>query len=234
MILQVKHLPSHFKPYPFKSFKLHAINFKQAMELGANPSMADIRKLLAELTDGAIDVSLLVPIDMKYLIAMLAFQASPNQAWTLSLKCPHCGDSHTKQITAKDFPDVPGFDENDPYPLTIDDGKHVYSLGYAKAEDIEGMDLSSDPLAVIRAHILAVDGKAEGIQEALDSIEDFGIIGTMVEAIKKYFQVETYSEMECPACHKTYRVPLSAVEVTQYTPFRDSEAIGKYKVNFRL
>lgn len=234
MILHVQHLPSHFKPYPFKSFKMRAINFKQAMELGAKPSMADIRKLIGELTSGEIDVSLLVPIDLKYLIAMLAFQASPNQVWSLSLKCPHCGDSHVKQLTAKDFPAIPTLEEKDPYPLTIDDGKHVYSLGYAKAEDIEGLTLDADPLAVIKAHILAVDGKTEGIQEALEGIEDFGVIGTMVETIKKYFQVETYSEMECPACKKTYRVPLSAVEVTQYTPFRDTETAGKYKVNFRL
>lgn len=233
MKLNVTSLPSHFKPYPFKSFRMDAINFKQSQDLGPKPGLEDIRKVIGELTHSEIDVNLLVPIDLKYLIASLAFNAYPKQSWTLNLQCPHCKHAHVKVITMKDFPPIPSFEEDDPYPLTIDDGKHVFSLGYAKADITEKLD-DIHPLDLVKAHIVAVDGKAEGIDEALASIEDFGVINLMVKAIKKYFQVETYAEMECPECKKKYRVALSAVEVTQYTPFRDSQEVGEYKTNFRL
>ena len=46
MITPINNLPSRFKPYPFKSFKLRAISVKQAMDLGANPTLEDIQKLI--------------------------------------------------------------------------------------------------------------------------------------------------------------------------------------------
>lgn len=234
MNMQITQLPSHFKPYPFKSFRMDAINFKQSQELGSNPSLEDIRKLIAELTHGQIDTSVLVPIDLRYLIATLAFHAFPNQTWNLSLTCPHCQKSHVKAIHMQDFPAIPSLEEEDVYPLTIDDGKHVYALGYAKAADLESVNKDTSPLDLIRAHLLSVDGKTEGIVEALESIEDFRVIGLMVKTIRKYFAAETYAEMQCPHCEKSYLVPLSAVEVTQFTPFRDPEEVGEYKTNFRL
>ena len=234
MILNVTSLPSHFKPYPFKSFRMDAINFEQSQRLGSDPSLKDIRELIGELTHDSIDKNLLVPIDLKYLIASLAFHAFPNQVWTLPLKCPYCGHTHSKPIRMSDFPPVPSLEESDEYPLTVDDGKHVFALGYASVEEVEKLDENTPPLDLIKAHLVSVDGKTEGMVEALKSIEDFGIINLMVKAIRKYFQVETYASMQCPKCEKTYRVPLSAVEVTQYTPFRDTEAAGTYKTNFRL
>jgi len=235
MKLTVTSLPSHFKPYPFKSFRMDAIDFDQSQELGADPSLEDIRRLVKALTHDEIDTSLLVPIDLKYLIAMLAFHAFPNQTWTLSLKCPHCNDTHTKVLTMKDFPPIPSFEDSDPYPLTIDDGRHVFALGYAKTDFVENID-KVNPKELIQAHIISVDGSEDpgAISKALGEITDFGVISVMLQAIKKYFQVETYAEMECPKCKEKYRVKLSAVEVTQYTPFRDAEAAGKYKTNFRL
>lgn len=234
MKLNITSLPSHFKPYPFKSFRMDAINFDQSQALGSDPSLEDVRKLIGELTHGEIDVKLLVPIDLKYLIASLAFHAFPNQVWTLRLKCPHCGHAHSKPIKASDFPPIPSLEEDDEYPLTIDDGKHVYALGYASVEDVEKINDTTPPIELIKAHLVSVDGKAEGMVEALKSIEDFGVIGLMQKAIRKYFQTETYADMQCPKCEKTYKVPLSAVEVTQYTPFRDTGASGEYKTNFRL
>lgn len=234
MVLQVTQLPSHFKPYPFKSFRMDAINFKQSQALGSNPSTEDQRKLIAELTHGSIDTSLLVPIDIHYLIATLAFHAFPNQTWTLNLVCPHCEKSQVKSIKMQDFPPIPSLEEEDAYPLTIDDGKHVFALGYAKAEDLEQINKDTSPMDLVRAHLVSVDGKTEGMVEALESIEDFGVVGLMVKAIRKYFAAETYAEMKCPHCGKSYSVPLSAVEVTQFTPFRDPEEVGEYKTNFRL
>lgn len=234
MKLNITSLPSHFKPYPFKSFRMDAINFDQSQALGSDPSLEDIRKLIGELTGDSIDVKLLVPIDLKYLIASLAFHAFPSQTWTLRLKCPYCQHSHVKVLKFDDFPPIPSFEEGDEYPLTIDDGKHVYALGYASVEDVEKIDENTPPLELIKAHLVSVDGKTEGMVEALKSIEDFGVVNLMVRAIRKYFQTETYADMQCPKCEKSYKVPLSAVEVTQYTPFRESEEAGKYKTNFRL
>ena len=234
MKLNVTSLPSHFKPYPFKSFRMDAINFDQSQELGADPSLEDIRELIGKLCHDSIDVKLLVPIDLKYLIASLAFHAYPTQVWTLRLKCPYCSHVHTKPIKMSDFPPVPSFEESDEYPLTIDDGKHVYALGYASVEDVAKINDDTPPLDLIKAHLVSVDGKQEGMVEALKSIEDFGVIGLMLKVIRKYFKTETYADMQCPECKKVYRVPLSAVEVTQYTPFRDPEAVGEYKTNFRL
>ena len=234
MIIPVNNLPSRFKPYPFKSFKLKAISVKQALELGPSPSLEDITKLIQELAGDEIDASLLVPIDLKFLVATLAFQAYPNQSWTLNLACPHCGKPFKKAVTIKDFPPVPSLEESDPYPLTIDDGKHVYELGYASVQSLKDISDESDYMQILAAHVKAVDGKSDNVREALLDIEDFGILSLMVQAIKKYFSTETYATYTCPECKKDFRVPLSAVEVTQFTPFLDQEAPGKYKVNFRL
>lgn len=234
MIIPVNNLPSRFKPYPFKSFKLKAISVKQALELGPSPSLEDIQKLIQELAGDEIDASLLVPIDLKFLVATLAFQAYPNQSWMLNLACPHCEKPFRKAVTIKDFPPVPSLEESDPYPLTIDDGKHVYELGYASVQSLKDISDESDYMQILAAHVKAVDGKADNVREALLDIEDFGILSLMVQAIKKYFSTETYATYTCPECKKDFRVPLSAVEVTQFTPFLDQEAPGKYKVNFRL
>lgn len=234
MIIPVNNLPSRFKPYPFKSFKLKAISVKQALELGPSPSLEDITKLIQELAGDEIDASLLVPIDLKFLVATLAFQAYPNQSWTLNLACPHCGKPFKKAVTIKDFPPVPSLEESDPYPLTIDDGKHVYELGYASVQSLKDISDESDYMQILAAHVKAVDGKSDNVRDALLDIEDFGILSLMVQAIKKYFSTETYATYTCPECKKDFRVPLSAVEVTQFTPFLDQEAPSKYKVNFRL
>ena len=154
MLIPVNMLPSNFKPYPFKSFKMKALTVKQALDLGKSPSLEDLTKLIQTLTDDEIDASLLVPIDLKYLVAMLAFHAYPKQSWTLTLTCPHCKDVHTKTITIKDFPPVPSLEDKDPYPLTIDDGTHIYELGYAPASKLEmlGKDGDTDYLKLIAAH----------------------------------------------------------------------------------
>lgn len=235
MIIPVTKLPSNFKPYSFKSFKMKAINAQQAIDLGTNPSLTDIRKLIQTLVDDEIDASVLVPIDIKYLLAMLAFHAYPQQTWTLNLTCPECGHNHKKVIRIEDFPPVPSLEDNDPYPLTIDDGKHVYELGYATVDALEAIDTNNAAnIDVIAAHIISIDGDKENIKEKLLGIEDFGILGLMYQAILKFFQVETYAEFQCPKCGKPYKVAMSAVEVTQYTPFLDKETTSRYKTNFRI
>lgn len=249
MIIPVNKLPSNFKPYPFKSFKIKAMTLQQAIDLGKDPSLKDIVNLIQTLANDEIDASLLVPVDVKYLLAMLAFHAFPKQSWTLDLVCPHCGEKHKKSITMKDFPPVPSLEDSDPYPLTIDDGTHVYAIGYPTIEALDTMmdkmqdtkgttDISvestADYLDVVEPYIQSIDGSKDGIREKLLTIEDFGVLSVMVEAIQKYFVEDTYSEFECPKCKEKYRVPLSAVEVTQYTPFPDKTTAGKYKTNFRL
>lgn len=235
MIIPVNKLPSNFKPYPFKSFKMKALSVKQALALGPKPTVPEITDLIQELTGDEIDAKLLVPIDVKYLLAMLAFHAYPKQSWTLPLTCPECGKAHTRTVTMKDFPPIPSLTDDDPYPLTIDDGKHVYELGYASVDAISKIDMDkADYLELIAAHTLTIDGSKENIKETLLEIEDFGVLSTMVQAIHKFFQEETYSEFKCPECGKPYKVAMSAVEVTQYTPFHDTKTAGGYKTNFRL
>lgn len=236
MKLTVDSLPSHFKPYTFKSFRMDAINFDQSQKLGAKPSIEDCRAIIGELTHGEIDVAQLVPLDIKYLIASLAFHAFPKQAWTLNLNCPYCQHRHSRVLKITDFPPIPSLEEDDPYPLKVDDGTHVFELGYAKAEDVEKFTEQTPARELIRAHLVAVDGKTdeEYMLEALGSVTNFEVIGVMVKAILKYFKTDTYSEQVCPKCNKTYKVPLSAVEVTQYTPFREPEETSRYKINFRL
>ena len=90
MIIPVTSLPSNFKPYKFKSFKMKAMSLQQAIDLGKDPSLQEVVKLLQVLVGDEIDASLLVPVDVKYLVAMLAFHAYPKQKWELNLTCPHC------------------------------------------------------------------------------------------------------------------------------------------------
>lgn len=249
MIIPVNSLPSNFKPYPFKSFKMKAISLQKAIDLGNSPSLKEVTNLIQDLTGDEIDASLLVPIDLKYLLAMLAFHAFPKQSWTVNLVCPHCQHEHKRSVTMKDFPPVPSLAEDDPYPLTIDDGTHIWEIGYASVAAMDSLTskdritrdadtgdfvYTGEYLDLIEPYILSVDGSKEGIRQKLLEIEDFSILSLMVEAIKKYFTEETYSEMECPQCKKMYKVPMSAVEVTQYTPFLDKETISRYKTNFRL
>lgn len=249
MVITVNKLPSNFKPYPFKSFKIKAISLQQALDLGKDPALSDVVKLLQELTNNEIDASLLVPIDVKYLLSMLAFHAFPNQSWKLNLVCPHCKHEHAKAVTMKDFPPIACLSDEDPYPLTIDDGTHKWEIGYATitkmemltdksklTKDSETGDIiySGEYLDIVEPYILSVDGSAEGIRDALLGITDFGVLALILEAIKKYFVEDTYGEFPCPKCKKKYRVPLSAVEVTQYTPFLDKTAVSRYKTNFRL
>ena len=249
LIIPVNKLPSGFKPYPFKSFKMKAMSLQNAIDLGSHPTLTDLTNFIQGLVGDEIDASLLVPIDVKYLIAMLAFHAFPKQSWTLNLVCPHCQFEHKRSVTMKDFPPVPSLSEKDPYPLTIDDGKHVWEIGYASVASMDALTdkdkitkdtdtgeftYTGEYLDLVEPYILAVDGSKDGIRQKLLDIEDFTILSLMVEAIKKYFTSDTYSEMECPQCKKKYKVPMSAVEVTQYTPFLDKTTVGKYKTNFRL
>lgn len=249
MIIPVTKLPSGFKPYPFKSFKMKAMSLQQAIDLGKDPSLQDIVKLLQVLVGDEIDASILVPVDVKYLVAMLSFHAYPKQQWTLNLVCPHCQHEHRRSVTMQDFPPVPSLAEDDPYPLTIDDGVHIWEIGYAPISAMDALtskdriteDLATGALVytgeyldLIEPYILSVDGSKDGIRQKLMGIEDFTILSLMVEAVKRYFTKDTYSEMVCPKCNKTYKVPMSAVEVTQYTPFLDKATVGKYKTNFRL
>ena len=246
MIIPVNALPSNFKPYKFKSFKMRAMNLQQAIDLGKNPPLVEVAKLIQVLVDDEIDASKLAPVDVKYLLAMLAFHAYPKQTWTLDLTCPHCDDKHKRTITMKDFPPVPSLTDEDPYPLTIDNGK--WELGYPTLEAWDDMvsklNLTQnttlddfDPakfVDIIAPYVLRVDGSSEGIREKILAIDDFCLLNLMLEAIKRYFLDDTQAEFECPKCKKKYSVALSAVEVTQYTPFLDKATLGRYKTNFRL
>lgn len=248
MLIPVKSLPSNFKPYKFKHFNMKAMSLQQAIDLGKNPTLKDITKLLQILVGDEIDASALVPVDVRYLLAMLSFHAYPKQSWTLELTCPHCKDKHKRSITMQDFPPVPSLTDDDPYPLTIDDGKHVWELGYPSVEAWDdmvsklGMSRNTDIselnpatfVDLVTPYILKVDGTAENIREKVLEIDDFGVLNVMLEAIKAYFLDDTEAEFECPKCKEKYSVALSALEVTQYTPFLDKAATSRYKVNFRL
>lgn len=232
VIIPITSLPSHFKPYTFKHFRMKGITIAQALELGDKPSIMDCRNLLCKLIEDA-DAACLVPIDVQFLIATLAFNAYPNQSWSLQLTCPHCRHTHTITVKASDFPDIPSFEESDPYPLTVDDGTHVYELGYAPCELYDTLDIDK-PLDYIAAHVLTVDGSPDNVPEKIREITNFAALSTMAQAIAKYFVGDTYTVRECPKCNKNFRVALSAVEVTQYTPFLDKEASSQCKINFRL
>ena len=55
MLIPVTKLPSNFKPYKFKSFKIRAINLQDAVDLGANPKLSEIQDLIQKLVDGDIN-----------------------------------------------------------------------------------------------------------------------------------------------------------------------------------
>lgn len=238
--IPIRELPSGFKPYPFKSFKLKALTINQALKLGSQPTDREIRDLIGELTD-EIDAKLLVPKDLRFLVAVLAFNTEKDRSWRVDVTCPYCQDKRTLALTRKDFPPVTVLDKDAPYPLTINDGAHIYELGFATVESIEAYQ-ERDPdgknlVAALAQYVTKIDEEADSakIFEMLGEITDFGLISLMLKTVARYFAIEdTYKSVECPNCKKTYRVPLSALEVTQYTPFLDPEAFGKYKTNFKL
>lgn len=238
--IPIKELPTAFKPYPFKSFRLKAMTINQALKLGSRPTDRDIRNLMGELTD-EIDTGLLVPKDLRFLIAVLAFNTEKDRSWRVDVTCPHCNDKRTLGLTRHDFPPISVLDKDAPYPLTISDDVHTYTLGFATVESMEKFAERSpdgeDLVASIAQYVLKVDEETDPdkIYEMLGSITDFSLIGLLAKTVSKYFAItDTYKTLVCPECKKTYRVPLSALEVTQYVPFLDEETAGKYKTNFRL
>jgi hypothetical protein len=234
MTIDIKHLPSGFKPYDFKSLRLESISLKQAIDLGSEPPLSVLADLITELSGNKIDGSKLVPVDIKYIIASLSFQAYPDQSWTMNVPCPHCNKVQQKTLTIKDFPAISCFDDTDEYPLKIDDGTHVYELGYPSIDAYDKLNDNSSPLDLVVAHILAIDGSSENIEDTLLGLKDFGVLSVMVQTIKKFFQIDTYSEFTCSACNESYRVAMSALEVTHYTPFHNETSSSRYQTNFRL
>ena len=49
--IPINALPTGFKPYPVKSFRMKALTIDQAMKLGSTPTDRNIRDMMAELTD---------------------------------------------------------------------------------------------------------------------------------------------------------------------------------------
>ena len=238
--IPINELPTGFHPYPFKKFRMRALTIDQAMKLGSNPTDREIRSLIGELTD-EIDASLLVPKDLRFLIAVLAFNTEKDRSWHVDVKCPHCGHKETLGLTRKDFPPITVLDRSAAYPLTIFDGVHTWSLGFATVESMERFE-ARDPehksyTEIIAQYVLKVDEETDPdkIIAMLGETTDFSLIALMLKTVTKYFAItDTYKECVCPNCKKAYRVPLSALEVTQYTPFLDEEALGQYQTNFRL
>ncbi|MCF0203885.1 MAG: hypothetical protein HUK12_01030 [Muribaculaceae bacterium] len=238
--IPINELPTGFRPYPFKRFKLKALTINQALKLGSRPTDREIRDLMGELTD-EIDTSLLVPKDLRFLIAVLAFNTEKDRSWRVDVTCPYCNDKRTMGLTRHDFPPVTVLEKDAPYPLTIADETHTYTLGFATVESMEKFT-ERDPkgenlIASIAQYVTKIDEETDPdkIYEILGSITDFALIALMLKTVSKYFAItDTYKQVECPKCKKTYRVPLSALEVTQYVPFLDTEALGQYKTNFRL
>lgn len=238
--IPIKELPTGFRPYPFKSFRMRALTINQAMKLGSRPTDRDIRDLIGELTD-EIDATLLVPKDLRFLIAVLAFNTEKDRSWRLDVTCPYCGDKRTLGLTRNDFPPVTVLDKEAPYPLTIFDGVHTWTLGFATVESMERYEQRDpehkDIVETIAQYILKVDEEKDPdkIVQLLGEVTEFSLITLMLKTVEKYFSIkDTYKEYECPKCKKTYRVPLSALEVTQYVPFLDEKALGQYQTNFRL
>lgn len=240
--IPINELPTGFKPYPFKRFKLRALTINQALKLGSRPTDREIRDLIGELTD-EIDATLLVPKDLRFLIAVLAFNTEKDRSWNVTVACPYCKEKRTLGLTRHDFPPITVLDKDAPYPLTISDGTHIYTLGFATVESMErfkARDPSGDNLIEsIAQYVQKVDEETDPdkIVELLGDITDFTLVSLMAKTVAQYFAItDTYKSVECinPECKKTYRVPLSALEVTQYVPFLDPEAVGKYEINFRL
>lgn len=238
--IPINELPTGFRPYPFKRFKLKALTINQALKLGSRPTDREIRDLMGELTD-EIDTSLLVPKDLRFLIAVLAFNTEKDRSWRVDVTCPYCNDKRTMGLTRHDFPPVTVLEKDAPYPLTIAAETHTYTLGFATVESMEKFK-ERDPkgenlIANIAQYVTKIDEETDPdkIYEILGSITDFSLIALMLKTVSKYFAItDTYKQVACPKCKKTYRVPLSALEVTQYVPFLDTEALGQYKTNFRL
>lgn len=238
--IPINELPTGFHPYPFKKFRMKSLTIDQAMKLGSHPSDRDIRDMMAELTD-EIDAKLLVPKDLRFLIAVLAFNTEKDRSWRVDVQCPYCANKETLGLTRKDFPPVTVLDKSAPYPLTIFDGTHTWTMGFATVESLERYE-ERDPkhesyTETIAQYVLKVDEETDPdkIREALGSITDFSLIALMLKTAEKYFSIkDTYKECACSKCKKVYRIPLSALEVTQYVPFLDTEALGKYQTNFRL
>lgn len=236
----INELPTAFKPYPFKRFTLKSLTINQALKLGSRPTDREIRNLVAELTD-EIDATLLVPKDLRFIVAVLAFNAEKDRSWHVDAICPYCNDKRTLGLTRNDFPPVSVLDKDAPYPLTISDATHTYTLGFSTVESIEKYKErdpnGEDLIASIAQYVQKVDEETDPdkIYEILGSITDFSLIAFMLKTVNKYFAIlDTYKAVECPKCKKTYRIPLSALEVTQYTPFLDEKAVSQYQTNFRL
>ena len=238
--IPIRELPSGFKPYPFKSFKIKAMTINQALKLGSRPTDRDIRDLMGELTD-EIDTKLLVPKDLRFLIAVLAFNTEKNRSWHIDVTCPYCKDKRTMGLTRNDFPPIGVLDKDAPYPLTISDGVHIYELGFATVESMEKYE-ERDPkhsniIASIAQYVTKIDEETDPdkIFEMLGDITDFSLVTLLLKTVVHYFAIaDTYKECVCQNCKKVYRVPLSALEVTQYVPFLDSETLSQYKTNFRV
>ena len=238
--IPITELPTGFRPYPFKTFRMKALTIDQAMKLGSKPSDRDIRNIMAELTD-EIDTNMLVPKDLRFLLAVLAFNTEKDRTWRVDVKCPYCGDPETLGLTRKDFPPVTVLDKEAPYPLTIFDGVHTWELGFATVESLERYE-ARDPehksvQEKIAQYVLKVDSETDPdkIREIIGGTTDFMLVALILKTVEKYFTIaDTYKEYTCPKCKKVYRIPLSALEVTQYVPFLDPEALGKYQTNFRL
>lgn len=238
--IPINALPTGFKPYPVKSFRMKALTIDQAMKLGSTPTDRNIRDMMAELTD-EIDTTLLVPKDLRFLIAVLAFNTEKDRTWRVDVTCPHCKHKETLNLTRQDFPPVTVLDKDAPYPLTIFDGTHTWTLGFATVESMERFE-KRDPehknvKEIIAQYVMKVDEETDPdrIVEMLGAVTDFTLIALMLRTTETYFAIaDTYKRCECPKCKKTYRVPLSALEVTHYLPFLDPETVGQYKTNFRL
>lgn len=238
--IPINELPTAFKPYPFKRFRIKAMTINQALKLGSRPTDRDIRDLMGELTD-EIDTKLLVPKDLRFLVAVLAFNTEKDRSWNIDATCPYCKDRRTLGLTRHDFPPVSVLDKDAPYPLTISDGTHIYELGFATVESLEKYK-ERDPegtnmVATIAQYVTKIDEETDPdkIYEMLGDITDFSLVALMLKTVTKYFAItDTYKSVTCPKCKKVYRIPLSALEVTQYVPFLDEEALGQYKINFRL
>lgn len=238
--IPINELPTGFRPYPFKHFRLRALTINDAMKLGSRPTDREIRDLIGKLTD-EIDAQVLVPLDLRFLVAVLAFNTEKDRSWRVDVKCPYCGDQRTLGLTRVDFPPVTVLDKSAPYPLTIFDGVHTWTLGFATVESME-RHAERDPenknvVETIAQYVLKVDEETDPdkITQTLGEITEFSLVALMLKTVEKYFSIkDTYKEHVCPKCKKKYRVPLSALEVTQYVPFLDPEALGKYQTNFGL
>ena len=233
--LNIDKLPSGFKPYPFKSFQMKAISLEQAMRLGPKPSIQAVRDVIKELV---LDVagSLLAPPDILALVATLSFNVKSDRSWTMSVGCPHCKKRISQHLTLADFPPVPSFEPDDPYPLELATDEHIYRLGYCSVDDYNTID-PDDVSSILAAYTLSIDDITDKgtILQMYKDCTDLEMLALLRNAVLKYFVVDkTVKHMACPHCEQEFDLPLSALEVAHYVPFPDSAGTGKYKINFRL